>query len=225
MEGSGIHFGGFKTAAVNGTNVCLVDAQYQTYKTNGAKNFNMNHWGNYNYGGWAGSDLRYDILGSTDTAPSDYGKVVTTSRVGYDASDNTATTPVANTLMAALPAELRAVMKPMTKYTNNVGNSGDTPEKVTSMVDYLPLLSEYEVFGHRYWSNSEEQKYQKQYDYFRVGNSRVKYRHSNTASTAVWWLRSPSYCGTGSFCYVGSYGGYNFSGANYSMGLAPAFKI
>lgn len=38
-----------------------------------------------------------------------------------DATATTATNPVANTLMAALPSDLRAVMQPMTIYTDNTG--------------------------------------------------------------------------------------------------------
>ena len=129
-EGNGIQFGTFKTALSGGTDVCLVDGSYNSYKTDGSKIFNMNHWGNYNYGGWKACDLRYDILGSTNKAPVNYGKARATSDTGYDAPTNTATSPVANTLMAALPADLRAVMKPITKYTDNKGNSSDVAAKI-----------------------------------------------------------------------------------------------
>lgn len=122
-EGNGIQFGTFKTALSGGTDVCLVDGSYNSYKTDGSKIFNMNHWGNYNYGGWKACDLRYDILGSTNKAPVNYGKARATSDTGYDAPTNTATSPVANTLMAALPADLRAVMKPITKYTDKIGRA------------------------------------------------------------------------------------------------------
>jgi len=74
-EGNGIQFGTFKTALSGGTDVCLIDGSYNSYKTDGSKIFNMNHWGNYNYGGWKACDLRYDILGSTNKAPVNYGKV------------------------------------------------------------------------------------------------------------------------------------------------------
>lgn len=226
VEGSGIQFGGFKTdSGSSGINVCLIDANYSSSKTDGTLTFNMNHWGNYNYGGWAGSDMRYDILGSTNVAPSGYGAKKTTSVVGYDATTTCPTSPVANTLMSCLPAELRAVMKPITKWTNNVGASGDTEEKVTAMIDYLPLLAEFEIFGTRSYANSYEQNHQVQYEYFSAGNSKVKYRHSATGSTAFWWERSPNYGSTTYFCSVLTSGGANFSGAYNSTGVAPAFMV
>ncbi len=225
-EGNGIQFGTFKTALSGGTDVCLVDGSYNSYKTDGSKIFNMNHWGNYNYGGWKACDLRYDILGSTNKAPVNYGKARATSDTGYDAPTNTATSPVANTLMAALPADLRAVMKPITKYTDNKGNSSDVAANVTSSLDYLPLLAEQEIFGgNRTYSNQYEKNSQVQYAYYSAGNSKVKYRHSATGSTAYWWERSPCCNHNNSFCTVDTSGGANFGNAGYSYGLAPAFMV
>ena len=225
-EGNGIQFGTFKTALSGGTDVCLVDGSYNSYKTDGSKIFNMNHWGNYNYGGWKACDLRYDILGSTNKAPVNYGKARATSDTGYDAPTNTATSPVANTLMAALPADLRAVMKPITKYTDNKGNSSDVAANVTSSLDYLPLLAEQEIFGgNRTYSNQYEKNSQVQYAYYSAGNSKVKYRHSATGSTAYWWERSPNYYINGSFCSVNTNGGANYTNARHSYGLAPAFMV
>lgn len=225
VEGNGIHFGTFKSAASNGIDLALVDSKYGSTSEDGTKYFNMNHWGKYNYGGWAGCDMRYDILGSTDKAPSGYGSAKTTSVVGYDPSSTCATTPVAGTLMAALPSDLRAVMKPMTKYTNNKGDKGDTAEKVTVTTDYLPLLAEFEIFGAKTYANSYEQNKQKQYDYFVAGNSKNKYRHSATGSTANWWERSAFYSASDGFCYVGTNGGANGNYAYGAFGVAPIFKV
>lgn len=225
-EGNGIQFGTFKTALSGGTDVCLVDGSYNSYKTDGSKIFNMNHWGNYNYGGWKACDLRYDILGSTNKAPVNYGKARATSDTGYDAPTNTATSPVANTLMAALPADLRAVMKPITKYTDNKGNSSDVAANVTSSLDYLPLLAEQEIFGgNRTYSNQYEKNSQVQYAYYSAGNSKVKYRHSATGSTACWWERSPYYGYNNFFCLVNTNGNANTNYARNSLGLAPAFMV
>ena len=225
-EGNGIQFGTFKTALSGGTDVCLVDGSYNSYKTDGSKIFNMNHWGNYNYGGWKACDLRYDILGSTNKAPVNYGKARATSDTGYDAPTNTATSPVANTLMAALPADLRAVMKPITKYTDNKGNSSDVAANVTSSLDYLPLLAEQEIFGgNRTYSNQYEKNSQVQYAYYSAGNSKVKYRHSATGSAAYWWERSPFYGNGNYFCFVATNGDADSNTARISYGLAPAFMV
>ena len=230
-EGAGIHFGTFKSALTNGADVCLIDSYYGSYQSyNGTKYFQMNHWGtssnyNTNYGGWKACDMRYDILGSTNKAPSGYGAQKTTSVVGYDAPTNTATSPVANTLMAALPSDLRAVMKPITKYTDSVGNSSNVAGNVTASVDYLPLLAEFEIFGTRSYANQYEQNSQVQYDYYKSGNSKVKYRHSSTGSTAIWWERSPFYYTNHSFCFVHTNGSATNSYASFSSGLAPAFMV
>jgi len=230
-EGNGIQFGTFKSALSGGTDVCLIDSYYNQYQSyNGTKYFQMNHWGsssnyNTNYGGWKACDMRYDILGSTNKAPSGYGAQKTTSVVGYDAPANTATSPVANTLMAALPADLRAVMKPITKYTDAVGNSSNVAANVKTSVDYLPLLAEFEIFGTRSYANQYEQNSQVQYDYYKSGNSKVKYRHSATGSTATWWERSPYYTNDSTFCIVPTGGNANNSAASLSSGLAPAFMV
>lgn len=211
-EGTGITFGTFKTALSGGTDICLVDSHYNDYSTGGQKWFNMNHSSNTNSGGWKGCDLRYDVLGSTNSNNNDAGTT-------------TATSPVSGTLMAALPSDLRAVMKPMNIYTDNTGGGSNTASYVTKSVDYLPLLAEYEIFGTRSYANSAEQNYQAQYQYYKNGNSKVKYRHSSTSSTADWWERSPFYYNSSYFCSVTTGGTAYYSAARYSSGLAPAFRV
>lgn len=211
-EGTGITFGTFKTALSGGTDICLVDSHYNDYSTGGQKWFNMNHSSNTNSGGWKGCDLRYDVLGSTNSNNNDAGTT-------------TATSPVSGTLMAALPSDLRAVMKPMNIYTDNTGGGSNTASYVTKSVDYLPLLAEYEIFGTRSYANSAEQNYQAQYQYYKNGNSKVKYRHSSTSSTAYWWERSPNYNGSNGFCLVNATGSATDTAAGYSGGLAPAFRV
>ena len=211
-EGTGITFGTFKTALSGGTDICLVDSHYNDYSTGGQKWFNMNHSSNTNSGGWKGCDLRYDVLGSTNSNNNDAGTT-------------TATSPVSGTLMAALPSDLRAVMKPMNIYTDNTGGGSNTASYVTKSVDYLPLLAEYEIFGTRSYANSAEQNYQAQYQYYKNGNSKVKYRHSSTSSTAFWWERSPYYSTSYYFCFVYTNGDANYHHARRSYGLAPAFRV
>lgn len=219
-----IDFGTFKTALSGGTDVCLVDGRYNSNPTNGNKYFNIQHWGSSNLGGWKGCDLRYDILGSTDIAPSGYGANAVSGRTGYDASVNCAIYPVAGTLMSSLPSELRVVMKPMTVYTENAGSVGHVLESVFASVDYLPLMAEFEIFGARTSANNYEQNYQKQYEYYKSGNSKVKYKYNSTTSSAFWWERSPNFYSTG-FCYVYNSGAATNTYSNYSHGLAPIFRV
>lgn len=97
---------------------------------------------------------------------------------------------------------------------------------VTSSLDYLPLLAEQEIFGgNRTYSNQYEKNSQVQYAYYSAGNSKVKYRHSATGSTAYWWERSPFYGNNGYFCFVNTYGSAYANVAANSRGLAPAFMV
>lgn len=220
----GITFQGFKTGQTGGKSVCFVD-HYNTKNTSGSLGyFTVNHWGGSAYGGWKGCDMRYDLLGSTTIAPSGYGEEVTTSRVGYDAIRSSATAPKADTLMSCFPSDLRSVMQPMFIYTDNIGGT-NTSGSVTSSVDYLPLLAEFEVFGSRSNANTFEQNYQSQYAYYSSGNSKVNYRHSAQSSTAGWWLRSPYYYAAGYWCDVTSSGAVNYYGPEYSLGIAPIFLV
>ena len=224
IEGKGISFGTFKTP--NGTDVCLSDngTNYE-HLTDGSKIFNMNHWGNYNYGGWRASDIRYDIIGSTNDAPSDYGSARTTSSEGYNASKFCTTDPVPNTLMAALPSDLRAVMKPITKYTDNSGGDTGACDEVSATIDYLPLLSEHEVHGSTTYSNAFEAGYQEQYQYYKDGNSKAKYCHDNTLSERCWWMRSPCCVCTDTFCLVHTDGSAFYDIAYDGLGVACAFLV
>ena len=87
------------------------------------------------------------------------------------------------------------------------------------------MLAEYEIFGTRSYANSAEKNYQAQYAYYSAGNSKVKYRHSATGSTAWWWERSPYYYNSAYFCYVSTNGSADGNLARYSSGVAPAFRV
>lgn len=226
-----IHFGGFKTAETGGIDIALDADDYNTTPTSGTKSFMMNHWWdstNYgsNFGGWKGCDMRYDILGSTNRQPSQYGSIKTNANVGYDPSGyNPATAPVTGSLMAALPADLRAVIQPITKYTDNVGNSSNTAANVTATIDYLPLLAEFEVHGARTYANDNEKSKQAQYAYYAASNSKIKYRQSATGTALYWWNRSPNYNNATNFCLVANSGNAYNSNANRSFGVAPLFAV
>lgn len=207
-----IHFHGFKTAQTGGTDIGLIDSNYNDSSTSGTKYFSMNHSLGTNSGGWKGCDLRYDILGSTDVNNGDPSATCTSS-------------PVANTLMAALESDLRAVMQLVTKYTDNEGGNTSDASDVTATKDYLWLLAEYEVYGERSHANSAEQNYQQQYAYYANGNSKVKYRDTSPSIASTWWCRSRFDSNISNFCCVGGTGLGQFDKANYSYAVAPCFAV
>lgn len=226
-----IIWGGFKTAKSGGIDVCLDDANYGSNKYDGTKYFNINHWGysaspnNTNYGGWAACDLRYDILGAVNTAPPQYGSVKNTGSTGDDATQAAITSPVSNTLMAALPSDFRNVLRLWTRYTDNKGNSSDVDANITAIVDAgISLLAEFEVYGTRYYANQYEQNHQVQCTYYANGNSKIKYMQSSTGIAAIWWGSSARCNNATDFCNVSANGNVSVKSSRYSHGLAPAFK-
>ena len=201
----GITFGTFKTAATDGIDVCLVSGDSDN------SDFIM-YPDSTNAGGWKNSDMRYNTLGSTNTQNG-------------DATNTTATSPKANTLLSCFPAELRKVMRPMYIYSDNTGGGSDIASYVTGTLDYLPLLAEYEIHGSRHFANSAESTKQTQYAYFKNGNSKIKKRHDNLNSSGPWLCRSTYATHSGAFCCVATTGIATMSGVNISSGVAPMFKI
>ena len=194
-EGSNrIHF---QIGKISSKLVGLCDNSYGSYVSSG---FCMNT-SRTNSGGWNGSYMRKTVLGNSGTPSS----------------------PPANSLLAALPADLRAVMKPITKYSDNTGGGNNTASYVTATTDYLTLLAEFEYHGSRSYANSAEQNYQKQYDYYKAGNSKVHYRHDNTGSAVHAWTRSAYAGNSTAFCLVITDGTPIGDGADYSWALAPGF--
>ena len=199
-EPSGISFGCFKTTG--GVNICLIDENYgSSTSATGALTMNTS---STNYGGWGSCKMRSNNLGSNSSPSS----------------------PGSNTLLAALPSDLRAVMKAITKYTDNTGGGGGSSSSfVTSTTDYLPLFSEYEIFGSRTYANTYEASYQKQYSFYSAGNSKIRYQDTSTSTSAVWWLRSPYSSDASAFCYVHSGGSAGANSAYYSRGVAAILVV
>lgn len=199
--GKRIHF---QIGKINGNSVALCDSHYNTSSTS-TERFHMNN-SDTNVGGWKESHMRQTILGNSGSP----------------------TNPLANSLLAALPADLRAVMKSVQKYTDNTAGQTDIAGNVTATADWLFLLAEFEVFGTRYYANSAEQNYQHQYDYYKAGNSRVAYNHSATSTAVLWWLRSPSTDGNRAFRFVNATGNstdYGGGHAYTSAGVRPGFSV
>ena len=191
----------FQIGKIGGKDVCLCDNQYGSSQgSNGYFNMNPN---NSNSGGWNGSYMRKTLLGNSGTPSS----------------------PPANSLLAALPSDLRAVMKSVTKYSDNTGGSPDNASYVTSTTDYLFLLAEFEYHGARTYANSAEKNFQLQYAYYKAGNSKVKYKHGETGTAARHWCRSVYVGNTYLFCLVHTNGSATTDTANRSWGAAPGFAV
>ena len=200
VEGTNrIHFQLAKTALSGGTDVCLCDSSYNsTVSTTGY--FSMNS-SRTNSGGWASSQMRTNICG---TSLSSYS----------------------GTIIAVIPAALRAVLKSVTKYTDNTANGGgSTASYVTATTDYFFLLSEFEVFGSISYGNTNEKNKQAQYAYYSAGNSKIKYKHNGTTTAAYWWLRSPYASYSNLFVYVFTDGTVSYNTAYFSFGFAPGFCV
>lgn len=197
VEGSGrIHFQFGKTALSGGTDICFTDSKYN----NTGGGFRMNTT-NTNSGGWASSNMRTAICG---TSLSSYS----------------------GTFIAVIPAALRAVLKSVTKYTDNTGGGGGSVASyITETTDYFFLLSEYEVFGSCIYANENEASKQKQYDYYSAGNRKIKYNHGSTSTAAIWWLRSPRSSVSEFFVYVNDGGEVSRYDAYRSYGFSPGFCV
>ena len=199
LEGTNrIHFQLAKTALSGGADVCLCDSSYDdSAATTGYFSMNLKRM---NSGGWASSQMRTNICG---TSLSSYS----------------------GTIIAVIPAELRATLKSVTKYTDNTGGGSTAASNVTVTTDYFFLLSEFEVFGSISYGNTNEKNKQAQYAYYSAGNSKIKYKYDGTSTTAAWWLRSPDASDSTSFVYVNNDGTVNSTPSRFSIGFAPGFCV
>lgn len=202
VEGNNtIHFQIGKDDQNAALNLCLVDGKYNTSAT-GSNDFCMKYAAT-NTGGWKDSDMRQVVLCNT-YAP---------------------TSPASGSLMAALPQDLREVMRSVKKYSDNTGGGQNTAAYVTETTDFLWLLAEYEVFGERSYGNTGESTYLKQYDYYAAGNTKVFNRHDERTTAAIWSLRSTHATNASYFCVATAGGDASAMRANNCYGVAPCFCV
>ena len=194
-----IHFQLAKTALSGGTDVCFCDDSYGMNVPKTGHFFSMNS-SRTNSGGWERSQMRTNICG---TSLSSYS----------------------GTIIAVIPEALRAVLKSVTKYTDNTGGNSSAARNVTATTDYFFLLSEYEVFGSITYANRNESSKQAQYAYYSAGNSKVKYRHDRTSTPVEWLLRSPYASRTTAFVIVYTNGLVSGTEAYNSRGFTPGFCV
>ena len=116
-------------------------------------------------------------------------------------------------ILSQMPTEVQNGIREVNKLTS-AGNQSAT---INTTADKLFLLSEIEIFGAVTQSVTGEGT---QYDYYNVGNSRVK-NYNGRART--WWERSPSSSDSTRFCNVASSGNAAYSTASNARGVAFGF--
>lgn len=200
LEGTNrIHFQFGKTARTDGTIITFVDSNYGS-KVSETGWFSMNATGT-NVGGWASSQMRTNICG--------------TSLTSYD-----------GTFIGVIPAQLRAVLKPATKYTDNVGNCSTAESAVTATMDYIFLMSEYEVYGSGSDRvNEAEIERQEQYAFYAAGNDQDPKRHDGADDDLIFYfLRSPAKDWDSQFVF--HFSSWSASSvATNSYGFSPCFCV
>lgn len=126
----------------------------------------------------------------------------------------------------ALPADLQNVLKTVTKYTDNTGGgNGSSVSFVTATTETICLEAEFEVQGVITYANTYEENKQKQYDYYKNGNSKVRYKYNSTNDAVWWWNRSPFSDYSDFFCGVYTDGSAGYDSSRYCGAVAPCFYV
>lgn len=153
--------------------------------------------------------------------------------MSYGSSDTTAggwngcymRNSVMQWIKSALPTDLQNVLKTVTKYTDNTGGGTNNSSNVTATTETICLEAEFEVHDARTFANSYEQNKQKQYDYYKNGNSKIRYKYNSVNDTGWWWNRSPSSDDSRIFCIVNIDGLANGYYSRYCTAIAPCFYV
>ena len=129
----------------------------------------------------------------------------------------------------AIPSDLKNVVKISTIYSHNHtgGSRYNNASYVTATQDKFYLLAEFEIFGGGTCANPYERNHQVQVEYYKLGNSRVKYQSDNQSFASRWWERSVAVPAAAdyAFCAVTTIGGYDRAEAHDSLGFAVAFRV
>lgn len=191
----------FMIGKIDGTLASLVDSKYTAIEGS-RKSFCMQYPASTSTKGWDTCGMRKTILGG-NVHPSE---------------------AASGTFMSVLPEDLKAVMKPASKYTYVMEDG------ILASVDYLSLISEFEFTGVREYANSLEQTRQVQYEYFALGNQWSFRKHNKLGETADSWTRSVYYSDSTYFVVTspsilsdGRRASYIYS--NRSLGISPIFFV
>lgn len=171
------------------------------------------------------ADFYHDTLTSGGLAPysfcmkqlylTEYQMNTTNTNAGGWKSSAMRTTNI-NNIVNAMPADMKAIVKPVNKLTSK----GNKSNEIETTSDSYWLFSEVEIFGAATNSVAGEGK---QYHIFTDSASRIKTLGMNGAST-YWWERSPLRGSTTGFCSVGTSGSpSSSSSANTSSGVCLGF--
>lgn len=183
----------FMLGQINGINVALTDNAYMDKFVDGKFVINPTHT---NAGGWASCWLRENIMGASGTPAS--------------------ITP--NSLMSALPGDLLSVMRPVKKWTDNVGN-GNSIDNITETLEYLCLIDEYENTGTTEYANTYVTSYQQQYEYFKMFPENREFNKIDLSISIICYYRGPSPYSTNYWDGIQSIGMIDYLSPEYSRGI------
>lgn len=129
-----------------------------------------------------------------------------------------------------LPAELRAALKTVTKYTDNTGGSinNNVPpaSNVTATTDTIFILGAFEISANATNANQFEADKQRQYSYYSAGNSMIKHNHAIVTTAVMHFVRSlVRISGSNFMCTHPIAESFSSQGANQSIGFSPAFCV
>lgn len=197
-EGTGIAFQGFKTAQVDGTDICLVDSEYgNATSTLSGVYFCMNT-SDKNKGGWGSCKMRSNTMPLIKSAfPSELQSVIKTSTIYTDNTGGNSgnVTPTATEDEIFLLAEYEI-------HGSNSGNGGTTEE-----ANYLKQYA--------YYSSGNSKV---KYNHNSLSNAAIWWTRSPYKGGTSQFLYVTSSGGRGN-------GSNLTSRASFDYGVAPAFKV
>ena len=198
IEGSNrIHFEFGFDALSDGHHIAFVEAAYNMYYKNTSDQYDLRmNPTDTNAGGWASCTMRTDTLnGST------------------------------RSFMTVMPADLKNVLKTVTKYTDNVGGgNGSVEANVTATTDTIFIMNVHECRGTGSCNTYERNK-TAQYQYYKNGNTKKRGKFNDGSTLIITWFRSVNPSDASRFVGIDqSEGGY-FQNANYNLGVSPCFCV
>jgi hypothetical protein len=140
---------------------------------------------------------------------------------------------LANTMIKALPDKFQRILTRV-DVVSSTGNGRNDSTDITTVKDYLYLLSSTDVFGsstapYKWETSANAEKGDGMTTYqmplYATASNRIKKYSNADGSTNNWWLRSPMAGNSGGFVYVNTGGSSGNNIANSSLGVAFGFCI